>query len=71
MKYLTLFLILIIIAEFGFTAAWCIAKPIKKKKCKSRPINELQDLHCFECEIEMPVKEKNGCLYCSNCGLKH
>ena len=27
--------------------------------------------YCFECEIEMPVKEKNGRLYCSNCGLYH
>ncbi|MEO7977748.1 hypothetical protein [Flavobacterium sp.] len=34
-------------------------------------INSLQDLYCFECEIEMPVKEKNGRLYCSNCGLYH
>jgi hypothetical protein len=29
------------------------------------------DLHCFECEIEMPVIEKNGRLYCKNCGLRH
>lgn len=27
--------------------------------------------HCFECEIEMPVKTKDGIHYCSNCGLKH
>lgn len=31
----------------------------------------LLKLHCFECEFEMPVKEKNGRLYCSNCGLYH
>jgi hypothetical protein len=30
-----------------------------------------EELHCFQCEIEMPVKEKNGSLYCSNCGLLH
>lgn len=30
-----------------------------------------EDRYCFECEIEMPVKEKNGRLYCSNCGLPH
>lgn len=30
-----------------------------------------QRLHCFECEIDMPVKEKNGRFYCSNCGLYH
>lgn len=28
-------------------------------------------LHCYQCEIEMPVKEKNGNLYCENCGLLH
>ncbi|BFM42703.1 hypothetical protein CFS9_13440 [Flavobacterium sp. CFS9] len=31
----------------------------------------LPDEYCFECEIEMPVKEKNGRLYCANCGLYH
>jgi Zn finger protein HypA/HybF involved in hydrogenase expression len=30
-----------------------------------------QDIYCFQCEIEMPVKEKNGRLYCKNCGLRH
>lgn len=30
-----------------------------------------QSIYCFECEIEMPVKEKNGHLYCKNCGLRH
>lgn len=29
------------------------------------------DLYCFECEVEMPVKEKDGRFYCSNCGLYH
>ena len=33
--------------------------------------DEVQELYCFECEWEMPVKEKNGSLYCSNCGLYH
>jgi len=29
-------------------------------------------LHCFECEIETETKEnKNGQLYCLQCGLKH
>lgn len=28
-------------------------------------------LHCFQCEIEMPVKEYKGQLYCENCGLIH
>lgn len=30
-----------------------------------------EDLYCFQCEIEMPVKEKEGRFYCSNCGLYH
>jgi hypothetical protein len=34
-------------------------------------MNTLNDLHCFECEIEMPVKEKKGRLFCANCGLPH
>ena len=33
--------------------------------------NESEDLYCFDCEIEMPVKVKNGRMYCSNCGLLH
>lgn len=28
-------------------------------------------LYCFECEIEMPVKETNQGRFCSNCGLRH
>jgi hypothetical protein len=39
----------------------------KKKKRKLKPT----DLFCFDCEIKMPVKEKNGQFYCSNCGLPH
>lgn len=31
--------------------------------------NDIQDLYCFQCEIEMPVKEKDGRLHCSNCGF--
>lgn len=27
--------------------------------------------YCFECEMEMPVTEKIGNLFCSNCGLCH
>ena len=28
-------------------------------------------LHCFDCEIDMPVKKDEKGLYCSNCGLRH
>ena len=28
-------------------------------------------IHCFNCEIEMPVKEYKGKMYCANCKLIH
>ena len=28
-------------------------------------------LHCFECEIKMPVNKIDDNLYCANCGLIH
>lgn len=45
-----------------------LSKPPKasKKRKKSLP-----DIYCFQCEIEMPAKEKNGRLYCTNCKLRH
>jgi hypothetical protein len=33
--------------------------------------NMYEELYCFQCEIEMPVKEKKGRLSCANCGLSH
>lgn len=29
------------------------------------------DLFCFECEVETPVIEKDGRVYCTNCKLYH
>lgn len=29
------------------------------------------DLYCFECEVDMPFKEKDGRFYCTNCNLYH
>lgn len=31
----------------------------------------LLNVYCFQCEFHLPVKEKNGRLYCANCGLYH
>lgn len=58
---------------FIFAFACCLFEPKRKKtkKKKSKNIKELQDLYCYECEIEMPVKEKKGRLYCTNCKLIH
>jgi len=35
------------------------------------PNGKLFWLHCFNCEIEMPVARKKNEDYCSNCGLIH
>lgn len=32
---------------------------------------DYDDLYCFQCETEMPVKEVSSRLYCHNCGLRH
>lgn len=46
--------------------------PSKSKKDKSNfEESDTEKLHCFDCEIEMPVKVKNGRTFCSNCGLPH
>lgn len=42
------------------------------KACKDESnVSNIPDAYCFQCEIEMPVKEKKGWLSCSNCGLRH
>lgn len=61
------FLVLIVGVLIGLKLGFdCLEEPKKEKKKKT-----LESLHCFDCEIEMPVKEKNGRLFCSNCGLLH
>lgn len=54
-------LFMIVIFYYGFR----LSKNHKKN------VSQHPDLYCFNCEIEMPVKEKNGRLHCSNCGLYH
>jgi hypothetical protein len=47
-----------------------VAKP--KDERVTYPDGELFELQCFDCEIEMPViRDKDGILVCSNCGLRH
>lgn len=43
----------------------------KKPNYVTYPNGEKFWAHCFNCEIEMPVIEKDGDAYCSNCGLIH
>lgn len=58
------FLIALIAGFFIGLYLVCIIESDDDQECE-------EYLHCFECEIEMPVKEKNGRRYCSNCGLYH
>lgn len=30
-----------------------------------------EKLYCFQCEMEMSVKQIEGQLHCGNCGLRH
>lgn len=63
-----LIILAIIIFLVMFAFFWCMWIVVKR----ALPDDEdLLFLHCFQCEIEMPVKEKNGKLYCKNCGLLH
>jgi len=55
---------------FGFLMGYGFSGFKNEKKPEKKTVPELY-LHCFECEFEMPVKEKNGQMYCSNCGLRH
>lgn len=71
MEYLIIAIILIAVMYFGFQIGWFLAKHSEGNKIQTETIKTLQDLYCFECEIEMPVNEKNGRLYCLNCGLYH
>ncbi|MFV8351587.1 hypothetical protein [Flavobacterium sp. XS2P14] len=58
---------------FGFLIGYGLGGIKKEKKEKNSNIDKLdaKRLHCFDCEIEMPVKVKNGRAFCSNCGLPH
>lgn len=40
-------------------------------KTKVTRVEPTEWLHCFECETDMPTKERDGDTYCANCGLIH
>lgn len=43
-------------------------------KCNDRYLESTlyhENVYCFECEIEMPVKVTDGIPSCKNCGLRH
>lgn len=70
LKVVALLLVLIIVLVVGFlTVLYLVFKTEDEEK--EEKDQWLSEAYCFECEIEMPVKEKKGRLYCSNCGLRH
>ncbi|PXY44498.1 hypothetical protein DMB68_13605 [Flavobacterium hydrophilum] len=71
MEYVFIAVIIIAIMLFGLAVGWFLAKISDKDDSTTETIKTLQELYCFECEIEMPVKEKNGRYYCTNCKLYH
>lgn len=71
MEYAIILLMEMALIGCGYLSARYIAKYLKRKTRKSKPIKKLKDLYCFECEIEMPANEKDGRLYCTNCKLFH
>jgi len=70
MEYVFMFIGLVAVLFFGFIVGWHLAQ-LTASDNQTEIKASLQDLYCFECETEMPVKEKNGRLYCSNCKLYH
>lgn len=70
-QYIVLAIIVVAVFCFGFKVGWFLANVSDDKNYKTEIANTLKDLYCFECEIEMPAKEKKGRLFCSNCGLSH
>lgn len=70
MEYAIITVVLIAVMYFGFKIGWFLAKQSDDSD-KTEAVKTLEDLYCFECEIEMPVKEKDGRLYCTNCKLYH
>lgn len=55
----------------GYVIRRWFNKKATKKERVTYPSGEDFLLHCFDCEIEMPVIKKEQNYYCSNCGLKH
>lgn len=61
-------IVLVLIVGFFIGSWYGIGNALDRIEIEDSPSERL---HCFECEIDMPVSEKNGDYYCSNCGLYH
>jgi len=69
-KYIILAILCLLFLWLGYKLGGFLSK-LDDYENDDEATHTLDDLYCFECEIEKPVKEKNGRLQCSNCGLKH
>lgn len=56
---------------FGFLIGFIVAYKIFRVRKNSEVRLTHKSAYCFQCEFEMPVLEKDGEQYCSNCGLYH
>jgi late competence protein required for DNA uptake (superfamily II DNA/RNA helicase) len=54
-----------------FNLGKLMGNPSVKKKKTTKTIASNEKIYCFQCEIEMPAKEKDGRFYCTNCKLYH
>lgn len=64
-----LFLIIGIVAGAFGGFALSVTYLAIKEEVSSSTKEEIKFSYCYQCEIVMPLKEKNGRTYCANCGL--
>lgn len=67
LENIAIVVIVIVVLVFVFCCGYILGAFFEYPEIKTNQHN----IYCFQCEIEMPAKEKNGNLYCSNCGLIH
>jgi hypothetical protein len=71
------FFIVLYFTAVSILRSYVIRRWFNKKATKPRaervtyPDGSDYRLHCFDCEIDMPVKKNENNYFCSNCGLRH
>ena len=70
--FLIVFLALIACFGIGFIiGVFFTISQAELEELEAECEQELENAYCFQCEMEMSTKEKNGNLHCGNCGLRH
>lgn len=69
MNYLLITILVILFAVVCFVTGLACGISLAVESIENENAND--NTYCFDCEIETPVKVKNGGMYCSNCGLHH